>query len=277
MAKSIARRCPAASSPPRISSGVALRPSGSFCPMWVWASNQSSLAKASRPSRKTGSRRWSNWLALTGTARLRLQAGRQLPGQGGLELEAQARQAQADAALRRPERDVRAPRDLVGRAAAPVGEHHGLALHRGKAAQRVAQRAPLPFALGGDRGALVGAPLVERDVELEPIRGAAGRLPLAPRVQRAAARHEPQVGAELAPARVVLPRLAPQLQEDVLHDVLRLRRAAQHAIRGAVDAPRVLVVGALEGGRIAEGRDALHNVCAKLTQSVEGCGGDPDV
>src|SRR3954463_16198428 len=173
MAKSIARRCPAASSPPRISSGVALRPSGSFWPIWVWASNQSSLAKGSRPSRKTGSRRGSNWLALTGTARLRLQArGRQLPGQGGLELEAQARQAQADAALRRSERDVRAPRDLVGREAAPVGEHHGLALDRGKAAQGVAQSAPVPFALGGDGGALVGPPLIERDGELWPTPGA---------------------------------------------------------------------------------------------------------
>src|SRR5689334_21708759 len=132
MAKSIAGRCPAASSPPRISSGVALRPSGSFWPMCVWASNQSSSTKGARPSRKTGSRRGSNWLALTGTARVRLQAGRQLTREGGLELEAQARQTQPDAALRRPERDVRAPRDLVGREPAPVGEHHGLALDRGE-------------------------------------------------------------------------------------------------------------------------------------------------
>ena len=92
--------------------------------------------------------------------------------------------------------------DLVGREAAPVGEHERLALRLGELLERLAhglarrrrarRRRPGESSTGG------GAPST---TSLRRSDGAAGGLALAPQVERARAGHQPQVGAELAAAR----------------------------------------------------------------------------
>src|SRR4051794_10948473 len=142
MAKTSARRWPAASRPPMISSAVALRPSGSFCPMCVWASNHATSRRSSRPSRYTGSRRSSKVLPLIGKARLTLALGGERVG-GGAELGPQLRQAEPDPALGGAQRHAGPARDLVGGQAAPVGEDDRLALGVRQRAQGRAHGAPL--------------------------------------------------------------------------------------------------------------------------------------
>src|SRR5919206_3261946 len=69
MGNTSARWWPAWSSPPMISSGVAVRPSGSLWPMCVWASNHATSPSSSAPERRIGSRRGSKLLPTTGTER----------------------------------------------------------------------------------------------------------------------------------------------------------------------------------------------------------------
>jgi hypothetical protein len=98
------------------------------------------------------------------------------------------------------------------------------------------------------------------DDRLEAILGAPGGLALAPEVDGTAARHQPQVRAELAAAGVELRRVAPDAQEHVLDDVLGGGGAVQHAVRGGVDRTPVLVVHAAEGHGIAEVHLLLQKV-----------------
>ena len=98
----------------------------------------------------------------------------------------------------------------------------------------------------------------------------------APRVERAAAGDGAAGRRRVRRGAVELPRLAPQLEEDVLDDVLGLRGTPEHPIRGAVDAPRMLVVGTLEGVRIPE-VGTVFILRRNLTQSVQGCRPAADV
>ena len=96
------------------------------------------------------------------------------------------------------------------------------------------------------------ADLVAARDDLQAVRRATARLRAAPQVERAAAGHEPQVGAEVAAAGVERPRAAPEPQEHVLRDVLGGHRVPEHAQRRPVDGGTVLVVGAGEGRRVGE-------------------------
>ena len=169
-----------------------------------------SARRARRGRRAAGAGR-TGW-PLTGTARLRLRAGGRAaprsaartrraggPGRGGCGSwpcpAARSSAGRSGRRSARPSRRARRPR----------------AARAGRSRSAARSVAPLARALGGEGRALVGAPLVAGDGELEAVRRAAGGLALAPGVERAAARHEPQVGAELAAARVELLRVAPEL------------------------------------------------------------------
>ena len=82
---------------------------------------------------------------------------------------------------------------------------------------------------------LLDARLLGAVDELQPLGGAPADLALTPQVERARAAHQAQVGAEVAARGVEGARTAPEAQEHVLDDVLRLRGVAEDAERGRVD------------------------------------------
>src|SRR3954466_15015069 len=156
--------------------------------------------------------------------------------------------------------------DLVRGQPAPVGEHERLALRLGQAAQRVAHALAGVVALDRGGGLLLHARPRTPPDDLQPVPRAPGRLALAPQVERARARHEAEVGAELAAVGVERGRAAPDTQEDVLDDVLRLGGVAEDAHGGGMDAPLVLLEHLSEGlwiGEVHRHADILH--------VVEGC------
>src|SRR3954469_13717382 len=247
--------------PPRSSSAEPVTPSGSLKPVCVCASVQATPAGTARRAWASRSTRMSSWgspgIAIPGNLRGR--------GRGLLELLADLGHAEADPALGRAERDARAAGDLVGRQPAPVGEHERLALHRGQMLEGLAQPGALALDRGRGLGPLGDATLVARDDQAHPIRRAARRLALAVDVERPRAGHEPQVRAQLPAARVEPARAPPELEEDVLGDVLGLGRAAQDAQRRPVHGACVLVVDAAELRGIREVEEA-H--AAKHTPTV---------
>src|SRR3954453_12181921 len=186
------------------------------------------------------------------------------------QLGAHPLQPEPHAALGGADRDAGARGDLARGQPAPVREHDRLALALGQRLQRRAHDAALLVALGRRRRLVVGARLVAARGDLEPVGRAPAGLGGAPEVERAAARHEPQVGAEVAAAGVEGARPAPESEEHVLGHVLRRGRVAENAQGGAVDGGRVLVVDAREGRRVREVHGAHHPLpCDNITQAVE--------
>ena len=125
---------------------------------------------------------------------------------GGVQVVAQPGEAEPDPALRGAERHADAPRDLVGGQPAPVGEDDapgagcsGSASRASRTTRALARRAR-PSRRDGPRAR--GSSWATTSFRRSLARPATWRL--APQVQRAAARHEAQVAAELAPARVEL-------------------------------------------------------------------------
>jgi hypothetical protein len=165
---------------------------------------------------------------------------------------AELRRRRAQAQLDRSERRAEPLGDLPLGQALEVGEaNHVVVLGREHRERRGdAEGVAAPILLLVERGRRRRLQLEEGGLE-----GPSGALAGAQSIDGAVARHRHDPGGGAPPPRIEVAGFPPQLDEGLLHDVLRVTRVAQHAHRERQRARRVLVEQRLQGAEIAS-RDA---------------------